>query len=86
MQAKELTHTNNAKREFIYERSHSAGQMEAIMMIVCVVALFGAIFAFINYGWLASLALLILGSLAFGLARLFDLIGDLFGSTDRREK
>ena len=68
------------KYEFIYERTQTAGQMEAVMLIVTVVALIAAVFAFINYGWLPSLGLLVLSSIAFALSRLFDLIGDLFSS------
>ena len=68
------------KREVIYERSQTAGQMEAVMLIVTAVALVAAVFAFIYYGWLPGLGLLVLSSIAFALSRLFDLIGDLFGS------
>ena len=74
------------KREFNYERSQAAGQMEAVMLVVSVVAMVGAIFAFLSYGWLPSLALLILSSMAFAVSKLFDLIGDLFGTTDAREE
>jgi hypothetical protein len=35
-------------------------------------------FGFLRYGWLAGLTLSVLGALAFGLSRLFDLLGDLF--------
>jgi hypothetical protein len=68
------------KYEFIYERSQTAGRMEAVMLIVTVVALVAAVFAFLNYGWLPSLGFLVLSSIAFALSRLFDLIGDLFNS------
>jgi hypothetical protein len=84
MQGKELTPANTWKREFVHERSQTAAQMMAIMMMVCVVSLFGAIFAFIKFGWFPALTLLILASIAYGLSRLFDLIGDLFDSTDGR--
>lgn len=66
------------KREFIYERRQTAGRMEAVMLGVTAAALVGALFAFLNYGWLPSLGLLILGSVAFGLSQIFDLLGDLF--------
>jgi CHASE2 domain-containing sensor protein len=68
------------KREFIYERRQTAGRMEAVTILVTGVALVGSIFAFLSYGWLPSLGLLILGSVAFALSRLFNLIGDLFAS------
>ena len=74
------------KYEFIYERSQTAGRMEAVMLIVTVVALVAAVFAFLNYGWLPSLGLLVLSSIAFALSRLFDLIGDLFNSAARPEE
>jgi Zn-dependent protease with chaperone function len=74
------------KREDIYERSQTAGQMEAVMLITTAVALVAAVFAFIGYGWLPALELLVLGLIAFALSRLFDLIGDLFGSMDRAEE
>ena len=54
--------------------------MEAVMLMVAAVALVAAVFAFIGYGWLPGVGLLILSSIAFALSRLFDLIGDLFGS------
>lgn len=50
------------------------------MLIVTAVALVAAIFAFINYGWLPGMGLLVLSSIAFALSRLFDLIGDLLGA------
>lgn len=69
------------KYEVIYERSQTAGRMEAVMLIVTAIALVAAVFAFIGgSGWLAGLILLVLSSIAFALSRLFDLIGDLFGS------
>lgn len=71
--------------EFSYERRQAAGRMEASMVLVSVVALLGAIFAFLYYGWLPSLGLLLLGSVAFALSRLFDLIGDLFASLDKSD-
>jgi len=74
------------KREDIYERSQTAGKMEAVMLIVTAVALVAAVFAFIGYGWLPALELLVLGLIAFALSRLFDLIGDLFGSMERPEE
>jgi hypothetical protein len=74
------------KREFIYERRQTASRMEAVMLVVTGVALIGAIFAFLRYGWLASLGLLILGSVAYGLSRVFDLIGDLFASIAKSDE
>ncbi len=55
------------------------------MLVVTVVAVVGAILALLHYGWLASLGLLILGSVAFAQSRLFDLIGDLFASLDKSD-
>ena len=74
------------KYEVIYERSQTAGRMEAVMLIVAAVTLVAAVIAFIGYGWLAGLGLLVLSSIAFALSRLFDLIGDLFGSMGAREE
>ncbi len=83
MQAKESTSTNTVKRrEFVYERIQKAGRMETIMALVTVIAVIGAIFALLSYGWWPSLALLILGSLAFALSKLFELMGDLFATAD----
>ncbi len=74
------------KREFIYERRQTAGRMEAVMLLIAAVAVIGAIFAFLRQGWFPSLGLLILGSVAFALSRLFDLIGDLFASLPRPDE
>jgi len=71
------------EREFIYERRQTAGRMEAVMLVVSVVASIGAIFALFRHGWLPSLGLLVLGSVAFALSRLFALLGDLFNSICR---
>ena len=68
------------KREFIYERRQSAERMEAVMLVVSGVTLIAAFFALLSYGWLPGLGLLILGSVAFALSRLFDLISDLFAA------
>jgi hypothetical protein len=66
------------KREDLYERRQAASRMGAVMLIVTAVCLFAAMFGFLRYGWLAGLTLSVLGALAFGLSRLFDLLGDLF--------
>jgi hypothetical protein len=71
------------KQEFMYERRQTADRMEAIMVGVSVVAVLAAIFAFFRGGWLPGVSFLILASIAFGLSRIFDLLGDLFASTDR---
>jgi hypothetical protein len=68
------------KREFIYEQRQTTSGMMAFMVVVSCVALLAAIIAFFKYGWFSSLGLLIAGSIAFALSRLFDLIGDLFAS------
>jgi hypothetical protein len=75
-----------AKYEFTYERSQAAGQMEMIMLLVAVVTVVAAIFAFMNYGWLAGLSLVVLSSITYALSRLFELIGDLFGSMNGAEE
>jgi len=77
---------SDMKREVIYERSKRANEMAAVMLIVTVVALVTAVFAFIRYGWLPGVTLLVLSSIAFALSHLFDLIGDLFGSMERPEE
>ena len=77
------------KRESIYERRQTADRMEAMMLVVAAVAVAGSLFALLRYGWLPALELLILGSVAFAVSRLFDLIGDLFASIrslDKKEK
>jgi len=86
MQGQESTATITPKREFIYERCQTAGQVGAIMMIVAIIGGIGALLALINYGWWPALALFILSALAFGLSRLSDLIGDLFGLIEREPK
>lgn len=68
------------KRELICERRQMADRMEAVMVVVTGVALIGSILAFLSYGWLPSLGLLIPGSVAIAVSRLFDLIGDLYAS------
>ena len=75
------------KREVLYERRASASRMEAVMLGVAGVCVFAAVIAFLSVGWMPSVGFLVLGSLAFGLARIFELLGELFastGTTDRR--
>ncbi len=55
------------------------------MIAVSAIAVLAAIFALLSQGWLPSLLLLILGALAFALSCVFDLLGDLFASIDRRD-
>lgn len=52
------------------------------MIIASAIAVIGAVFAFLYYGWLPSLAFLILGAIAFGVSRLFDMIVDLFSTIE----
>jgi hypothetical protein len=66
------------KREDLYERRQAASRMEAVMLIVTAVCLLAAVFGLLRYGLLAGLAFSVLGALAFGLSRVFDLLGDLF--------
>lgn len=84
MQAKGLSSANTTKREIIFQRSAKAGQLEVLMLMVSAIAVIGAVFAFLNYGWLPCLALLILGAIAFGVSQLFDLIVDLFSSIEEQ--
>jgi len=70
------------KREVRYERRHAADRMEAFLLGVTAVAGAGGIFAFLNYGVLAGLAMWVLSALAFALSRLFELIGELFRALD----
>ncbi len=74
------------KREFIYERRQTAGRMEAIMIVTSGVALCAAVVGLVRYGWLSSLTLLILASIAYALSVVFDLIGDLFASIDKPDE
>jgi hypothetical protein len=70
------------KREVRYERRQAADRMEAFLLGVTAVAGAGGIFAFLNYGVLAGLAMWVLSALAFALSRLFELIGELFRALD----
>jgi hypothetical protein len=54
--------------------------MEAIMVGVSALAILAAIFAFWYAGLLVSVGLLLLGFIAFGLSRIFDLLDDLFAA------
>ena len=65
-------------REFLYERRQTASRMEAVMLGASALAALAAVFAFFRGGLLSSAGLLLTGLLAFGLARVFDLLGDLF--------
>ena len=68
------------KSEVLHERRASASRMEAVMLVVTVICVLAAAFAFLHSGWMPSLGFLALGSLAFGLSRVFDLLGELFAS------
>jgi len=70
----------------LHERQEVAGRMEAVMYIVAGVSVVAGLFAFPYYGWLPSLAFFILGALAFGLARVFELLGDLFAVRTTSER
>ena len=83
MQGKDFSGTNARKRELSLQRVQKASDMEVTMLIVAVVPLVGAAFAFLSYGLLAGLALLILSALAFGLSKFFDLVGDLLFETSK---
>lgn len=73
-------------REQSYERSEIAGRMEVVMYIVTGVSVLAGVFAFLYYGWLLALGFLILGALAFGLGRVFELLGELFASSGVTER
>ena len=67
------------KRESLYERRQMALRMEARLIVVAGISVIAAIFA-LRAGWLPCVGLLILGALAFGLSRVFNLLADLFAS------
>ena len=73
-------------REQLYERQEIAGRMEAVMYIVAGVSVVAGVFAFLYYGLLPSLAFLILGALAYGLARVFELLAEVFTSRAPADK
>ena len=54
------------KREFINERRQAAGRMEAMMVLTSGVALVAGVLAFLSYGWLPGITLLLIASV--GLA------------------
>lgn len=68
------------KPENQYEERRAANRMESIMIMSTVAALVAAIFAFLYQGWIPGVGLLLLGSLAFGLSRLFAMIEHLMGA------
>lgn len=50
------------------------------MLAVSGISIVVAVFALLSQGWLSGIAVLILGTIAFALSRVFDLLGDLFAS------
>lgn len=73
-------------REELYERREAASRMSAVMLVVTAVCAFAAVFALLRYGWLAGLGFVVLGALAFGLSRVFDLVGELFASSRKTDR
>jgi hypothetical protein len=74
------------KYEDIYERSQSAGRMEAVMICASAIGAIAAIVALLSYGWLAGLSLFLLSVIAFALSRVFDLLANLLTSVGRFEE
>jgi hypothetical protein len=74
------------KYEDIYERSQSAGRMEAVMIIASAIGVIAAIAAFLSYGWLAGLGLFLLSLIAFAMSSVFALLADLLTSVGRLEE
>ncbi len=71
-------------RDHLYENRETAGRMEVMMYLVAGISILAGVLALLNYGLMLSLGFLILGALAFGLARVFDLLGELFVSQSKR--
>ena len=70
----------NSDFEQLNKSRDVAERMEAVMYIVTGVSVVAGLFALVYYGWLLGLGFLILGALAFGLARVFELLGELFAA------
>ncbi|HLP76692.1 MAG TPA: hypothetical protein VK327_07185 [Candidatus Paceibacterota bacterium] len=74
------------KPEEIYAHRQSAGHTEVTLFITSVIGIISAIIVLFTHGWLPSLALLILGLIAFGLSRLFDFIGVLLAFSEQTSR
>lgn len=70
----------------LHERRETAARMETVLAAAGALAVFGSIFGFLLNGGIAGFGLLLLGLLAFGLARLFDLVASLLTAVGRLEK
>ncbi len=75
------------KREQVNERRHYAAQMEMVMLAATAVGIFTTAMMFFAYGLLASFAMLVLTTMAYGLSCVFDFIADLLTvlPTDERK-
>jgi hypothetical protein len=74
------------KFEYTYEQRQSAGRMEALMLVTGGIGAVAAVWVLFTSGRFASLALFLLSLIAFGLSRVFDLLGDVLGSISRVEE
>lgn len=60
--------------------------METLLASAGALSIFGSVFGFLLDGGFTGFGLLLLGLLAFGLARLFDLLSDVLEALGRFEK
>ena len=74
------------KYEEIYQRSQSAGRMEAVMILASAIGAIASIVTLLSYGWLAGFSLFLLSVIAFAMSRVFDLLADLLTSVGKFEE
>ncbi len=60
--------------------------METALVATGALSAVASVFGFLSHGWPTGLGFLVLGILAFGLARLFELLEGLLGAVDRLER
>ena len=65
------------KPEFVFEHRQSADRMSAVMLFASVIGMVTAVVAFFGYGWMAGFGFFLLSLIAYGLSRVFDLLGEL---------
>jgi hypothetical protein len=74
------------KTSTLHEWQQSAGRMEAVLGGAAALGGVTAVLAFLRYGWVLGLSVLLLSIVAYSLSRLFDVMSELLTRVDRIEE
>jgi hypothetical protein len=73
------------KTSAVYESQQTAGRMEAVLGGAAALGGITAVLAFLNYGLVLGLSVLLLSIVAYSLSRLFDVMSGLLTRVGRIE-